>query len=422
MKRKWLLIVITVMLLSIGLVYYQIPKMAHYITQRLASDYNIKLKPESLSFSYFPLTIHAEEVHYHKNGWMFSAEELKLILNYWGWISGKNWIKQLEVENGSIYKDDEAYLTHISAVVKQISQTSVLSAKVEFSKAENRYFQHLKGQFYFQLGEHKYLVKQLNVDWQWLHKIGEMKSTKLQVDEALVDGNVGEAKATEIILNKLKLPRIQMNFKAKNQFDWQFVFAPNAQILLTQKNDDQLRNKWHFVGENVPLEPITTLLGYQPLIESSFDFNGEIATVAEQKQQVHFHFESVNGGKIKGFNVVNLLESSLPFSLTNPDRSLQDSKFNKLSGSLVGDSSLIQLHHIELDLPAVNLSGQGNVYPQSSQCEWKFDLQPHQQKYQQYQIGIDLNGDCSSPRYRIRLDDILKEKVKSKLQKLLEKL
>ncbi|KGQ29702.1 hypothetical protein P375_12025 [Gallibacterium genomosp. 2] len=422
MKRKWLLIVITVMLLSIGLVYYQIPKMAHYITQRLASDYNIKLKPESLSFSYFPLTIHAEEVHYHKNGWMFSAEELKLILNYWGWISGKNWIKQLEVENGSIYKDDEAYLTHISAVVKQISQTSVLSAKVEFSKAENRYFQHLKGQFYFQLGEHKYLVKQLNVDWQWLHKIGEMKSTKLQVDEALVDGNVGEAKATEIILNKLKLPRIQMNFKAKNQFDWQFVFAPNAQILLTQKNNDQLRNKWHFVGENVPLEPITTLLGYQPLIESSFDFNGEIATVAEQKQQVHFHFESVNGGKIKGFNVVNLLESSLPFSLTNPDRSLQDSKFNKLSGSLIGDSSLLQLQHIELDLPAVNLSGQGNVHPQSSQCEWQFAIQPHQQKYQQYQLGVELNGDCASPRYRIRLDDVLKEKVKSKLQQLLEKL
>lgn len=421
MKRKWLLIVIAVVALGIGLVQYQIPKMAHYITQRLASDYDIKLKPESLSFSYFPLTVHAEEVHYHKNGWTLAAEELDLMLNYWGWMSGKNWIKQVEVENGSIYKDNEAYLTHISAVVKQISQTSVLSAKVEFSDAENRYFQQLKGQFYLQLADHHYLIKQFSADWQWLQKIGEIKATKLQFDEAVIDADAGEAQATEVMLNQLKLARIQMKLKAQDQAEWQLVFAPNAQILLTQKKDNQQQNEWHFVGENVPFEPITTLFGYQPLIEASFNFNGEIATPAEQ-QQVQFHFESVNGGKIKGFNVVTLLESSLPFSLANPDRSLQDSKFNKLSGSLVGDSSLIQLHHIELDLPAVNLSGQGNVHPQSSQCEWQFAIQPHQQKYQQYQLGVELNGDCASPRYRIRLDDVLKEKVKSKLQQLLEKL
>ena len=185
-----------------------------------------------------------------------------------------------------------------------------------------------------------------------------MKAAKLQFDEAVIDTDAGEAQATEVMLNQLKLARIQMKFKAQDQAEWQFVFAPNAQILLSQKKDSQQQNEWHFVGENVPFEPITTLFGYQPLIEASFNFNGEIATPAEQ-QQVQFHFESVNGGKIKGFNVVTLLESSLPFSLANADRSLQDSKFNKLSGSLIGDSSLLQLQHIELDLPAVNLSGQG---------------------------------------------------------------
>ncbi len=197
-------------------------------------------------------------------------------------------------------------------MVKQISQTSVLSAKVEFSDAENRYFQQLKGQFYLQLADHHYLIKQFSADWQWLQKIGEMKAAKLQFDEAVIDADAREAQATEVMLNQLKLARIQMKFKAQDQAEWQFVFAPNAQILLTQKKDSQQQNEWHFVGENVPFEPITTLFGYQPLIESSFNFNGEIATPAEQ-QQVQFHFESVNGGKIKGFNVVTLLESSLPF-------------------------------------------------------------------------------------------------------------
>ncbi|OBW91210.1 hypothetical protein [Gallibacterium salpingitidis] len=424
MKKWWVIGSIIIILSVVMIVRYQLNKITHSITERIAADYAIQLQPTDLTLSYFPLALSAKNIHYQQHNWQIAANEITLKFSYLGWLTGKEWIKRIDIADARLVQNDHLYLDKIAAKI-EYHNAEHHQPKISLLYAENHQVTDIQGQFILQTMPDKaqFSLQQLALQWQWREPIAQMQKVQIAADIIELSQQAEDLalQANHLQLNSVTLPSVKA-IVGKTQSVMTLLFANNGELTINNHKINDKETEWNLQGQHIAATQISQLLGYQPLVLADFDVQGTATQYDGQLAQAALDFVSVGGGQIKGFNILALFGNALPFAISGLEQNLQDTNFEHIEGHLQGNHQQWQLQNGEIVLHDVRLIGQGQIHPATAQCEWQFAIQPQKAEFSQYHLNLDLDGNCLSPTYRIRLDDAIKDKLKSKLQQLLEKL
>ena len=423
MKIRWIVGSISaILLLGVIGVHYQLSKTTHLLIQRLSADYSIDLSPEDISLSYFPPALTAHNVHYQQNNWQIFAQKLMVDFNYIGWLSNQ-WIDQIELVDAKIKQGQQLFLDNLHAKILA-PQTTPVQGQIKLIHAEYEQT-HLQGQFILNLTptEHQLALTEVSLElnnqtWNIPQRRFQVSAKRIQLMQR---DEQTQLKAERATLNSVVLPEVKV-LVAPNYSEIVTNFTNHGQFLVKRNRQENAQVDWLFQGKEVPTAQIFQILGYTPLVLTHLNLQGKISEQNRQFQQFELAFNSEGSGVIKGYNLLGLLGNVLPFFSTNVESELQDTHFESLKGDLIGNSQQWHLQQAEIQLHDVNFQGNGNFYLPTQQCEWQFIVRPVKAELAHYHLNLDLDGDCLSPSYRIRVDDALKKQLKSKLQRLLEKL
>ncbi|MDA3977940.1 hypothetical protein [Gallibacterium sp. AGMB14963] len=420
MNKRWVIGGSVVILSGLAIAGYQLSQLSNTITQQLATEYAIELPPQNIKISYFPFSLHLKNIVYQQDTWHISARELNLKLSYLGWLSGNQWIKQIRLIDGQLTNQQQLYLDQVNAIIDY--QDSGKGQQVQILKAENQQITDLQGQFQLHRTPSQIDLQQLALQWQWRKPIAQMTAMKVAADKiSWQQSPQSQINAENLQINQAMFPAIKALIHNEHT-DLQ-IFTPNqGELALSKQNTNEQQTVWTISGRKIAAEQLSQLLGYQPLVVADFDLQGQVTQAGGELADAEVAFMSVGGGQIKGFNLLGLVGNSLPFAISGLEQSLQDTTFEHMEGHLVGNHKQWRLQQGEIVLHDLRLIGEGSIHPVTSQCEWQFAIQPTKERFEEYHLNLDLEGDCFSPTYRIRLDDAIKNKLKSKLQELLDKI
>ncbi|MFC0308141.1 hypothetical protein ACFFHK_00250 [Gallibacterium trehalosifermentans] len=421
MKKWWVIGIILVILVAGGIIRNQVIKITQNITQRLSSDYAIHLQPQDFVVSYFPLSVQIKNVNYQREQWQVSADKIIFKLNYLGWLSNNQWLKQIQIINGEIKQLDQTYLDKVRLTIETNGELTH-TQNITLIHAETPQFTMLQGQFSLQQREDvPFLLQQLKLQGQLREAIAQRQNIDIAVDSIAIDHRQStlNLKAERVIFNQFQMPEFVLR-RGGDQTSYLFGLSDGV-LQITQQKIDEQKTAWTLQGERVPAIFFSTILGYSPVIEGRLDVQGRALQFQNTLSDAEFNFTSVSKGKFKGINVLGLLGNALPFPIAGFEQDMQDTEFEHIAGQLQGNSRQWHLQQAEIILHGARLLGRGKIYPSTAQCDWQFAIQPTKREYTQYHLNLDLDGNCFSPTYRIRLDDTIKNKLKLKLNELLNK-
>ncbi|MFC0323823.1 hypothetical protein ACFFHT_09710 [Gallibacterium melopsittaci] len=420
--RKWWVIGSLSIIMVIGVmtvIQHQVTKVTQTIMQQLSSNYSIHLQPQDLTFSYFPLSIQAKNISYQQLQWQISADQAIFDLSYLDGLSNNQWLKQIQILNAKVKQQDQIYLDKVRLAVEIENR---VKQKIKLISAESPQLQDLQGEWVLRQEPQRFIVQQLNLQGQLRKPIAQLQKFDLTAEQIemmqIADDITLQGK--NVIFNQNRIP--ELTVQRDPQQITLLISLLEGQLQITQRTNSEQQIEWALQGRKVPASFFSGVLGYNPIIAGYFDLHGNAMQTSTEWVDAELNFFSVGGGQIKGFNLLGLLGNALPFPITGLESDMQDTDFEHIEGQLQGNPQQWRLQNTEIVLHDVRLIGKGDIYPTTSQCEWQFVIQPTKLEYAKYHLNMDLDGNCFSPTYRIHLDDAIKNKLKSKLQELLDKI